>query len=258
MFFLWRRYRIEVAPAAIYPLLGLVFATIATPSWLLGNWGNDFRLMVPLVCLLIAGTNLRIPERRFGLAFAAAVALVFGLRVAPLTQYWLDYDRLFGELRAAAGSLEPGSRVLPAVDNWHEVGPFAPTAHYQSFDNIPALLALDRDVYLPTLFTTEGRQPLSVSPAYAETDVPHGNPMRLDRLRVGADPGSADELYRMRGPGDYSYLWADWPNKFDYLLMLEFEGVGNPLPEILSPHHRGSYFTIYRVCPPAKPAAPGC
>ena len=186
------------------------------------------------------------------------VAVIFGFRVAMLTQHWLDYDRLFGELRAAAASLETGSRVLPAVDNGHEVGPFAPTGHYQSFDNIPALLVLDRDVYLPTLFTTKGRQPLSVTPAYVETDVPHANSMRLDRLRVGANPGSEEALYRTRGPGDYSYLWADWPNKFDYLLMLEFEGVGNPLPEILAPHHRGTYFTIYRVCPPTKPAESRC
>ncbi len=249
LFVLWRRRWITIAPAAVFPLVGLLLAVIAMPSWLMGNWGNDFRLMLPLVCLLIAGTDLKVPVPRFGLALVMAAA-IFSVRITTLTVTWLDYDRLFDELRAAAGSLESGSRVLPAIDNWNKVGQLAPTAYPRTFYNSPALLALQRDIYLPTLFTAAGRQPLSVAPAYAETNVPHALPLRLERLRLAANPDSAEELYRTRLIGDYSYKWADWPHKFDYLLMLNFDAPSNPLPEILTPRHQGTFFTIYAVRPP--------
>lgn len=253
LFMLWRRFRIEVAPAAVFPLIGLVLAVIATPSWLLGNWGNDFRLMVPLVCLSIAGTDLRLPRSRFGSAIALLILTIFLLQIAMLTHHWRAYDRLFAELRVSGRSLEVGSRILTAVDDWREPGPFAPTADNRTFDHSPALLVLENDVYVPNLFTAPGRQPLSVTPAYAETDVPSATPMRLDRLIVGSHPDSSEELYRTRRYDDYSYKWADWPSRFDYLLMLEFKGSGNPLPALLTPHHKGSFFTIYRIRSQAEP-----
>lgn len=255
-FVVWRQRWIEVAPAVGYPLLGFLLAMIAIPSWLLGNWGSDLRLMVPVVGLLIAGTELKVPNPRFALAIAGVLGAILLVRVSTLTFQWLAYDRMFDELRAAAETVEDGSRILAAVDDWDRSEQVAPTAHQYTLNNAPALLALEKDVYLPGLFTAPGRQPLGVNQSYAATDVPHAGPMSLDRLRFGVDPESAETLFRTRAPGDYSYRWAGWPSQFDYLLMLQFDRAENPLPQILDPHRSGSFFTIYRVRPPEGTASP--
>ncbi|MBE9557868.1 MAG: hypothetical protein IMF08_13500 [Proteobacteria bacterium] len=42
-------------------------------------------------------------------------------------------------------------------------------------------------------------------------------------------------------------FWVDWPRRYEYVLITHFGATGNPLPELLSPVHEGSFFDIYRV-----------
>ena len=244
---LLRRGWIAVAPAVVFPLIGLSLSVVVMPSWLMGNWANDFRLMVPLLCLFVAGSELRVPCPRPLLLLVVTALGLFAARIVTLSLDWAHYDRLFAELRGAARVLDSGARVLPAVDNWQGVARIAPNPYGRVFYNLPALLALERPVFVPTLFTAPGRQPLSVAPHLAAIDVPHGKPMTVARLRLGATADGADRLFATRRTGDYSYRWAGWPRRFDYVLMLDFGQPNNPLPELLSPVHGGSYFTIYAV-----------
>ncbi len=45
----------------------------------------------------------------------------------------------------------------------------------------------------------------------------------------------------------FHYRLAGWPAAFDYVLNLDFGAPRNPLPELLVPVRRGSYFTIYAI-----------
>ncbi len=101
----WLRGRLSLRPAVILPVLGLTAAVLLMPTWILGNWGNDFRLMVPLVLLLAAGCRIRGAGRTALIAVGVVAVALFGLRVTTLAQDWRAYDRLYGEMRAAARHL---------------------------------------------------------------------------------------------------------------------------------------------------------
>jgi hypothetical protein len=240
------RRGLHLAAAVRWPAVGLALSVLLVPTWVFGNWGNDFRLMMPLVFLLIAGCRVRLAPRTAAIVVLAGVG-IFAARASELTADWGRYDRLYGELRAASADLEPGVRILPAVADWSDVGRVAPTDYRRVFYSAPALLVLERPVFVPTLFTARGRQPLSVGPAYAAIDAPHLKPMPLDTLIRAVDPEAREEIYRTRRIGEFHYRLAGWPAAFDYVLILDFGVPRNPLPELLVPFRHGSYFTIYAI-----------
>jgi hypothetical protein len=238
---------LSVAGAVALPVLGLAAAVVLVPTWIFGNWGNDFRLVVPLVLVLIAGIRIKPGRPRTAALVGLAALALFIVRIGTLAGDWLAYDRLYGELRAAARTLEPGARVLPAVEDWDRVAAVAPNDYRRPFYHAPALMLLERPVFLPTLFTAAGRQPLAVQPAYAALDVPHAKPMPVDLLVSSVAPESAERLAREAGQGEFYDRFAGWPQTFDYVLMLDFGTPRNPLPGLLEPKAAGSYFTLYAI-----------
>lgn len=238
-------------PALAGCAAGLAVAVLAVPTWMSGNWGNDFRLMVPLVMVVIAACRLEPRELRFLLAAAAAVLAVFTLRVVTIAHTWVQYDGLYSEISLAAAELEPNARVLPAVANTDRIDDIAPTAYSRVFDHVPALLLLHSSAFVPTLFTTDGRQPLSASLEFSHIDIPHGRPLPLPVLALAVDPQSGAEIVERSVKGDfYHHRFAGWPANFDYVLMIDFGRQQNPLPTILTRAVSGSYFTLYRVAVP--------
>lgn len=241
-------WRLE--PALALPAAGLALSVLLVPTWALGNWANDIRLTVPLALLLVAGCRPRPLGRRSAAVLGLAGLVVFGVRMAGVSQDWRAFDRLYGEMRTAAAELEPGARVLPAVDDWSKARDVAPTDYHRLFYHMPALLVLDRPVFVPTLFTAAGRQPLSVRDAYRAIDAPHAKPIPLETLVLAADPGARDEIYRNRRMGEFNDRFAGWPETFDYVLLFDFGAPRNPLPGLLTPAGGGSFFTLYAVAPP--------
>ena len=240
---------LSVCAAVALPVLGLAAAVVLVPTWIFGNWGNDFRLVVPLVLVLIAGFRIKPGRGKTLVAIGFAALALFAVRVGTVAQDWLAYDRLYGELRAAARTLEPGARVLPAVEDWSRVAAVAPNDYRRPFYHAAALMLLERPVFLPTLFTAAGRQPLAVQPAYAALDVPHAKPMPVRLLVASVSPESAERLSREADPGEFHDRFAGWPETFDYVLMLDFGAPRNPLPGLLEPAVSGSYFTLYAIAP---------
>ena len=238
------------------PAIGLALAVLLVPTWILGNRANDFRLMVPLALLVVAGCRVEPASRRSAAALCVVCLAVFGVRIAAVTDSWIQYDRLYGELRTAAADLEPGARILPAIDDPSRILDVAPTSYRRLFYNAPPLLALERPVFVPTLFTAEGRQPLSVRAAYAAIDAPHLQPMPVETLVLGVDPEAGEEIYRTRRTGRFHYRFAGWPETFDHVLMFDFGTPRNPLPGLLTPSRRGTYFTLYAIRKESTAATP--
>lgn len=123
----------------------------------------------------------------------------------------------------------------------------APNDYRRPFFHAPALMLLERPVFLPTLFTAAGRQPLAVQPAYAALDVPHGEPVPVELLVALVSPESAERLSREVGWREIYDRLAGWSETFDYVLMLDFGAPRNPLPGLLTPTVSGSYFTLYTI-----------
>jgi hypothetical protein len=66
-------------------------------------------------------------------------------------------------------------------------------------------------------------------------------------LREGGDPARADALAQRQTLGRHFGFVVDWPNRYDYVVMLDFGVPVNPLPGRLAPMHSGSFFTIYAI-----------
>lgn len=230
----------------LFPVVALALALLAVPTWLMDNWGNDLRIGLPLAAIFVAALSIRLP-RRAGLALGAVFLVLLGYRVTVMTDDWRRYDALYAEFRLASAVFEPGSSVLPAADNAENVTAFAPAPTSLPFFNVYALSLLERPVFLPTLFTAEGRQILSVKPPYRDWDVPHSRPLYPAMLERTVDPTSAPALRRERSLSEHFHVFAGWPRHFDYVVMLDFGRPRNPLPDLLRVRHRGSFFTIYEV-----------
>ena len=106
---------LSVGAAVALPVLGLTAAVVLVPTWIFDNWGNDIRLVVPLVLVLIAGFRIKLGRPKTLAMVAVAALVLFAVRVGTVAEDWLAYDRFYSEMRAAAWSLEPGTRILPAV-----------------------------------------------------------------------------------------------------------------------------------------------
>ena len=242
------RAELRFGSALILCAAGLAVAVIATPTWLSGNWGNDFRLMVPLTMVLIAACRLEPRDSRILMAVAAAVLVIFTVRLVIIASNWVEYDALYNEVAIAAAELEPGARVLPVITNVDHILDIAPTASRSLFNHTPALLLLHSSAFVPTLFTAQGRQPLSVTAAFSEIDIPHGAPLPLPVLKLALDPKSAAEIVKRSTKGNFfHHRFAGWPAKFNYVFMIDFGQQQNPLPSILGRVVSGSYFTLYRI-----------
>lgn len=245
----FKRRWLVLAPTMRLPLLFLGAAIVLMPTWMMDNWGNDWRLAIPLACLGIAAVATQhVPANPGRAMLLVGTALLF-LRVGPLVGDWQRYNDLYAEFRQAARTLPAGARVLPAYDPKGLPKRVAPSNSRPLFFHIPTLALIERPLFIPTLFTARGRQILSVRPPSDAHDVTHSKPMTPAALERALLPESRDELLRQRKSSEHYHRFAGWPQHFDYLVMLDFGAPRNLLPEILQPIERGSFFTIYRIEP---------
>ena len=240
----WVRGWLHFDRVMLFPVIALAIASLLIPSWFIGNYGNGFRLVLPMVLILIAGCHLNAQTPRMLLAVVATVVI---LRVTSIADDWLKYDAMFAELRSAGMSLNAGDRVLPVMQNRDRIGSVAPTSFATVFYNASSFLVLDSDIYVPDIFTTKGRSPLVVRPAANVVDVPYMAPMEVGMLNYTADPTVRERLFLNRAKGRFDYRFAGWWKKFDYVLDLDFGAPRNPMPSRLTEIRQGTFFTIYAV-----------
>ncbi len=239
---------VRLTPRLRMPVAILALLAVFLPTWFAGNWGNDVRLVPPLVVLAVAGCQFTPSRRCFGPLLALSVVALTVFRLLMLVDIWPKYDKLYNEIIAVGGTLEPGARVLPArADGWAGLPGIAPIPYPELFYNVPALLVLGGPVFVPTIFTEPGKQVIQVREAYAEFDKPHGRPLSIARLRRDANPGASDRISANATPASRVEAYPGWPESFDYVLLLDFGDRKNPLPAHLEPARVGSYFTLYRV-----------
>ena len=240
---------IRMTPAVLPAVAALAILAALLPIWFGGNWGTDFRLVPPLVILAVAGTRF-VPTRRWlGPVFAVGVIALVGARVASLAALWPAYDRLYMEMIAVGDFIEPGARVLPARTSWEDSPAAAPGRYIRLFYQMPVLAVIGGAAFVPTLFTDKRKQIVTVTEAYSAIDVPFGPPVPIPLLRLAVDPAAGEVLRAIFLPGTgLSFeTYAGWPGRFDYVLLMDLGQRENPLPQLLTPAHVGSYFTLYRI-----------
>jgi hypothetical protein len=248
-----------VAAPLQWPLSALIVAAILMPNNLMSVWGTDFRLPTVVLLLLIAGTDLPFRTRKRAALFVACVGALLLVRVGTVTADWRRMDADISAFRAALDVIDRGSKVVVVQSFPHDVPP-APNLY--AYRHFAAFAVIDRDVFLPHLFSAA--TPLRfISP---------GGHWTTGQLAVVRDPewhpgevATSAEEYKLRMAvrnvtraiqtfdlATSTVDWTDWPEQFDYLIVFDYGQFENPVPALLTELRRGSCFTIFRIRPPDR------
>jgi len=248
----WRARWLRFAPAMGLPILVLLLAGLAMPNWAMGSWQADIRIPAILPFLLIGASQPAI-GRRACLCVAALAMGLLGVRVHALAVTWADLDRQFSEFRAAIHAVPRGARLLvvqPAkADTLPIPGISGVTANHWNMDyaHMAALAIIDRDLFIPFLFTGWTTiVPAGPTPKAFNTV---GGPISAENLADALDPSRAAQLKNVRGVLGEKPYWADWPRMFDYALWIDFGASPPQVPAQLEAIHKGSFFRLYRINP---------
>jgi hypothetical protein len=256
LWILHRRRLLSFVPEMRFPVLALVVAAIAMPRMMQGVLGADLRIPCLLGFLLIAASDVAFRSRRQLLLFGAGVAVVLLFRVATLMDRWRVFDADYREFRAAAATLDRGSRVMVIP---FELGKTADRPRLPYW-YLASFAVIDRSVFLPHLYTIAtplrftGGRAANVSGSPAASPSVDWHPTMTGFATANAEAiRQAGDVVRRMAPWDMvtnPIDWSDWPEQYDTLIDLDFGAAVNPAPALLTEIHRGSIFTIYRIHPP--------
>jgi|HubBroStandDraft_1064217.scaffolds.fasta_scaffold00090_8 hypothetical protein len=237
-----RSHALGLAPAMRWPLAAVAAAAIVMPYSVDGSSYADYRLPVALPFLLIAAIEVRNVARRTLVGFAALAMSLLAVRIWGESEIWRHTDRSFAEFRADIAVVPPGARLLVVHDkmpvDWR--WPDAEDSVWilpdlLSFNHVALLAVIDRSVFVPTLFSG-----WTVIQPTARND---------GRWQTQGDPLTRDQLVDGTGANCGTKYWCDWPEKFEYLLWIDFGRSGPELPPHLNLKVRGSFFTLYHITP---------
>jgi len=244
----WRARRIRVVPAMRWPLVAVLSVAAVMPTCLNGSDMADLRLPVALPFLLAAALDIGPIDRRFLAGFTVAALLLFGLRIFMVSESWRETDRSFAEFRRAAATLPQGVRLLAVRDvmpaGWRWPKAEAPSwirPDYQSFNHMAMFAIIDRGAFVPGMITRW----TALEPTARNAGMPdaQGHSLTPEELAAGVEPEC--------GAG----YWCGWPEKFDYLLWIDFGSRPAAPPAPLQLWAQGSFFTLYRIVAPSARGA---
>jgi hypothetical protein len=223
---------IVMAPLTVLAIV--MPSTIGEASWL------TRRIPLMIAILLLAAVSPAFearPARWIAAVVLIAVAIV---RISFIADIWMRRDEDTRALFVAARVLPAGASVLLArqfndparapVGRIMEGGPGGPQETQRHFG---ALLVIARSVFVPTLFTIAGQQPLAVRPAWRPLSVTHS---AIPFLSMLGHANSKDPYVR------------DW-RTFDYVVVTGSPrrpgAISSPEAQLVSPS--SDFIEIYRV-----------
>jgi hypothetical protein len=236
------------------PLIAMVAAAAAMPTWLSSSWLSDIRLPVVLPFVLIAA--MRVDSSRFRTVgwFAAVAVILLGVRVWAISETWRDADQQFAEFRVASRAIAPGARLLIVGDDPTNgrpvpgVPPVLAVQREEIFSHMAALAVIDRAAFIPSLFT--GSNPVRPTARNAGLFHTQTTPLAPEALALSMTREQMRSLdMRPNFLGKRQY-WGDWPQNFDFVLWLDFGQTPTPELAPLRLAASGGVFRLYRVIKP--------
>jgi hypothetical protein len=236
----------HLSPPLWPPLLAVGLAAIAAPSMLLNIWGIGFRL--PLVAAIVAIAAVS-PAPRLGRPavwlFVSAILALVAARAWTATALLRGLDGQVAQVRQLVAALPRGARLLVVNGPLDAPGRLVPAGITQ---HIGMVASIDRDAFLPTLFT--GTSPLQLVPALRGTVSPGGGmaTITVAQLQEGyvhpAPPGPLP----LDRDGMLKY-WLGWPARYDNVLVTHFGADIGPVPPDLHVIASNEVATLYRIVP---------
>ncbi|QKK25789.1 hypothetical protein [Rhizobium hidalgonense] len=237
---------------------GLLLLSCVSPRHMLGTgWiGWRFPIMTALVAMTMVCPFANLARRQ-----ALLLALVINLAVFGRTG-WIGWNWWLAQKDVAAvetvlKKVPSGAAVLPLEHELGTVSGFAHSSRYffmreETFWHLPTLAVPFSHAFVPTLFTAEGKQPLSVLTPWSEIAVPEGN---LFSIGVLSCPAMLQE-YEVFTP----YL-SDWRSRFDFILVANADipdrYVGALMPAGLTLIEDAGFAKLYAIdkVMPAEPSS---
>jgi hypothetical protein len=236
----WRmRIAASVWPAAL--LLGV--ASLAMPHVLAGVWGTDLRLPLIACMLGLGGLSLRLPPRA-GALVLAGITLLTLMKSLDGTAILQRLDGRITQTRRVLAALPRGSRLL-VMD---ETGLTEPGVSPNALWHIPLMAVIDRDAFVPYLFT--GFMTVHPTDAVRDASTPSGRPLDPAELADGLTHPNTPGATIPDGRGGRIY-WYGWRQNFDFLLV-QHAGHRSPLPDFLQPVACSEVADLYKITPAAS------
>ncbi len=153
-------------------------------------------------------------------------------------------DAQIAQTRMILAHLPRGTRLL--VVNAPRGDPGTSISDHITLWHMPEVAIIDRDAFLPTLFT--GLSTVHVRPPFRLASTPNGFPITPDQLRDGQslrDQPGIDIADRPDGSGRlYHY---GWPEKFDFVLVQRFGTDPGQMPSNLTPVAHSADMDLYQI-----------
>ena len=238
-----RRGALRFVASGAWLATALAALYVVVPSTLFDTAFVDLRVVVAAMLILPAFVEVSPPSRawaRAGLAIVVGIAAVTAGRAGMVA---LVYRQEYAALIASFEELPKGARVLVAHRGAGEDPPLSNLGEFPLY-NAPTLATHYARAFVPTLFTSRGKQPIAAREPFRRLALPYGGPVPVARLKGIADgPASSDVPAFIR----------TWTADYDHVYVLG-PPTPNPMPDRLDPRASGTLFTLYRVRRPDEGA----
>jgi hypothetical protein len=234
---LWKRGALRFVASGSWMAIGMVALYIAVPSLLRGTALVDVRVVAAALLIVPAFVTVAFPSEGWRRGVTGAVAALVLVNAGLTTFVWQSYQPDYRALIGSFARLGAGAHVLVGRAGREDADPpFLDLTEYPMF-HAPTLAAPLAGAFVPTLFTTVGKQPLEVRATDRRLSYSCGGPILTSILKAIAEG---------RAPADAPEFVRTWPRDFDYLYVVG-AAEANPMPDRLEALETHRRFTLYRV-----------
>jgi hypothetical protein len=216
-------------PAVVWPVAVMLLIYLPMPDRLLSSENADWRLLVPLVFILVGAAEDPFQRGRGWIAIGLLAVVLNTAAAYNAWTFWRGGDRLVSELRAVLEPLPQGARLIPYIPGDEE---YLNSYRPPSLLHIATYAVMDRAALVPTVFAKAGQQPIELKEPYTVAYDWHV------WLNVGGPP--PPEMARLTDPTNYVLE-----------IRTNFE-VTEPVPPLPLPADQvaqAGHFTLYRLRP---------
>ena len=230
--------RLKLAPKLFQIFLAVGLISLCVPLRMLGVYGMDFRL--PLLAAMLLLSAISTTGRASTLFRNTILCGVIFMTIGRSVLIFSDLqkaDNQIDELRRVISAMPEGKRLLTV----EQLGP--DSMHLTR--HAPLVALIDRDAFVPTLFTGIGT--VKPAPEVKMLSTPPGSPYPdlaalVDGYGRAIDP--TGDIPSGRGGRIY---WLGWERNFDYVLVMHYGSRPPKLPEVLRLVASSSVADLYAI-----------
>jgi hypothetical protein len=230
-----KRRVLKFEPGGLWMAIGFAVLYLAIPSRLFGTSFVDFRVIAAAAFILPAFCSLSLPSRPWVLVTMSCVAAITLVNLAVVLFVWMSYRVDYAAMIGSFRKIDKGSLVLVSHSGDADDPPLGNLLEYPIYH--AATLAVHyADAFVPTLFASAGKQPVTVRPAYRRLEVPYGGIVPVAVLKAIAENALPNAPTFIR----------TWQRDFDYLYVIG-PRIPNPMPLSLEELCAAPRFVLYKV-----------